>query len=178
MNLDEIKCLVNRYGIHLADNGKVRFMMPRRMTKRTSADLDTIRSNKPQIVAYLTHVQDEAQEKDRLREAAIASIEGLSEIQKAIAEMEAWNAAFTRSFEDVGGMGIWPRPNYDLEHLYALYPRAHAYLRAKAQASKNNHELAAIGKRAVEAVLFGDYKEAMAEMEHRLSEFATKHVWD
>ena len=45
-------------------------------------------------------------------------------------------------------------------------------------AVSSNYELAAIGDEAMFEVLFGDYEQAMKNMDAKLNEFAERHIWD
>ena len=77
------------------------------------------------------------------RKRKIAEIAGLEEIQKAIADSNAWREEFEKSFcgEGGGGVGVRPKPNYDFDALYKKYPVAKAYLEAKKYSDKTNLEL-------------------------------------
>lgn len=60
----------------------------------------------------------------------------------------------------------------------AAHPQADAYLKARAAAESDNYELAAIGNRALERVVNGNWEAAMADMEKEKQEWLNEHTWD
>lgn len=142
--------------------------------------ISEIKERKQEIIKYL---QGEREKKERAyqeRQNKIDSIEGLKEIESAIIDLDKWHEEFNKSFDDVGGLGVRPKPEYDLEAMYKKYPVARAYLTAREYSEKPHYELAAIGKKALERIINHqeEYKEAIDEMKKELHDFAVQHSWD
>lgn len=175
MNVEE---LVKKFDIKLVTDGpnKGRLMVSR--PPKDPSAVEDLRKRKEEITEFIKAREKEEKERREERKQLIGQIEGLSEIQKAMNELESWHEAFNESFHDVGGVGVGKKPEYDFDAAYERYPRAAAYLKAKAEADKNNDEISAIGKKAQEEVIFGDYEKAMRDMEEELREFAERHAWD
>lgn len=71
------------------------------------------------------------------------------------------------------------KPKDNIDELKKKYPRAAAYLVAENESLKSNYELAAIGKKALEAIINGEnHEKVMEEMEHAHKAFAERHMWD
>lgn len=147
--------------------------------------LDEITKKKPEIMQYLKEQREkkeaEEEKKAKERQEKIDSIPGLKEIEAAEEDMDNWRREFNKSFEDVGGLGVRQKPEYDFDAMYDKYPIATAYLKAKGEADKQNYELSAIGKRALEKIIDNpeaNYKEAIEQMEKELREFSDAHMWD
>lgn len=183
----EIEQLIRKYSLSLGINpktGEEGLMANLNAVKRDNAR-DEISAKKQQIMAYLKAERAEkereaaeAKRKAQERQERIAAIDGLKEIQDAIEDLEQWRYEFEKSFEDIGGLGVRPKPQYDLEAMRAKFPHADAYLRAEEEALKSNYELSAIGKTALEEVIFGDYKKAMENMNAEIKAFVDRHIWD
>jgi len=137
-----------------------------------------IKAMKPEIVACLKAQIDEKIRAANERKERIDSIEGLNEIRHALDDVSSWRDEFNKSFDDVGGSGVRSKPVYDLDALYAKYPRAKAYLDAENLSLKSNYELSAIGDKAKEMVLYGDWTEAVNYMASERKAFAARHMWD
>lgn len=156
---------------------------PRGISKAAAAEI--LIPRKQEVLDYFKG-QREAEEKARAeRQAKIDAIPGLREIQNARADLAAWNAEFERSFDSrygagVGGMGVRPKPKYDIPAMLEQFPIAAAYLKAEAESMKSNYELAAIGKQALESIINDPehYTDALAKMEQEHHEFAERHFWD
>ena len=111
-------------------------------------DFAAIVAAKPEIVSILTAEFEAKRRAEAEREAKIAAIPGLAEIQAARDDVDKWRSEFERSFADVGGLGVRPRPQYDFDALYAKYPRAAAYLKADGMALAEHDVKAAAGRKA------------------------------
>lgn len=147
----------------------------------TRENLEAIRAAKQEIIAYVEEREAAKRSVREERERRINEIEGLKEIQEAREALERWQWKFDRSFEGeyaCGGMGCGPRPKYDFEAAYQRYPRAAAYLKCEREANSNHWELSAIGQRALEEVIYGDYEKALATLDREISEFVQEHIWD
>lgn len=174
-----VKEMISKYRITLAtQNGKEGIMVYGMDAAKRDNAVEAIKSAKDEIKDYLKAEKAEQERKAKERAERIAAIEGLNEIRSAIDDLESWQYEFEKSFEDVGGMGVRPKPQYDIPAMKAKYPRAAAYLRAEEYSLKSNYELSAIGKKALETVIYGDYSEAMATMDAEIKEFTDRHAWD
>jgi hypothetical protein len=140
-----------------------------------------IRENKPEILAYFEKEKAEREAKAREKEKRIEAIEGLKEIRSAMAEMEDWKRKFNGSFDGeyaVGGLGVGEYPAHDIKGMLERYPHAAAYLKAEEYSLKTNYELARIGEKALQEVIYGDFQKAMNDMDADLKAFFEKHLWD
>ena len=135
---------------------------------------------KQEIVEYLKEIREAEKRAFEERERSIESIEGLKEIKDAMYDLEKWHEEFNKSFDDVGGLGVRPKPEYDFDEMYKKYPVAKAYLDAYNYSIKSNYELSAIGEKALERIInnHDEYNEAIKEMKKDLDEFANNHAWD
>lgn len=121
----------------------------------------------------------EEAEAARKRKEKIDSIEGLKEIQGAIDDMEEWQYEFDKSFEDVGGLGVRKKPEYDFDEMKRKYPRAAAYIKANEWELSPNYIKSGIGRRAVDKILEGyDSSAAISDMEKEWSGYCKDHIWD
>lgn len=173
----ETEKMVKQYDIRLAvAAGETKLMVVN--SPKDKGKIEEIRNRKQEIIEFLR--TKEKQEKERYEERIrlISRIEGLSEIENARTALAEWHEAFNASFDDVGGLGVGPKPEYDFTAALKKYPRAAAYLKAKEYAEKTNHELYSIGKKALEEVIYGDYEKAMTDMESELKDFKERHAWD
>lgn len=183
----EIEQLIRKYSLSLGINpktGEEGLMANLNAVKRDNAR-DEIAVKKQQIMDYLKAERAgkereaaEAKRKAQERQERIAAIEGLKEIQDAIEDLNRWHYEFEKSFDDVGGLGVRPMPKYDIKAMRTQYPHADAYLRAEDEALKSNYELSAIGRKALEEVIFGDYVQAIATMDAEIKVFVDRHIWD
>ena len=110
------------------------------------AALAAIKAAKPEIVAALMAQREACLRAEQERQAKIDAIPGLREIKAARADLVNWKLEFDASFdgENGGGVGVRPKPKYNMDALHAKYPRAKAYLdAADFAASENDAESAA-----------------------------------
>lgn len=180
MTMEELFAAVNIFVAGDGEHVKVDFKgIPE---KKRGVYIDFIKANKPQIIERIKSNEAEAKRTAEEREAKIAAIPGLKEIEEARADMERWHYEFNRSFDGeyaVGGMGVRPKPNYDFDAMYAKYPVAAAYLKALKQSRKSNYGLATIGEKALEAIIndTDNYAAIIAEMDAEISAYAERHLW-
>ncbi len=141
---------------------------------------DEIVGQKPEILSYIIAQREAKEQAAQERQQKIDAIKGIKEIKDATKDLALWQAEFDRSFSDVGGLGVRPKPDYDFAALYEKYPVAKAYLDAESYADKDNFELAAIGRKALERIIYHpeEYREALDEMEKKLKDFRNGHLHD
>lgn len=183
----EIEQLIRKYSLSLGTNpktGEEGLMANLNAVKRDNVR-DEIAAKKQQIMDFLKAERAEkerkaaeAKRKAQERQERIAAIEGLKEIQDAIEDLNRWHYEFEKSFEDVGGLGVRPMPTHDIKAMRVQFPRADAYLKAEEEAMKSNYELSAIGRKALEEVIFGDYVKAITTMDAEIKAFVDRHIWD
>ena len=145
------------------------------------AALAAIKAAKPEIVAALLAQREAGLRAEQEREAKIDAIPGLREIEAARADLVNWKLEFDASFngENGGGVGVRPKPKYDMDALHAKYPRAKAYLNAQDFAASANDAKAAAGRKALEAIINGeDYARAVSTMEAEWKSHVASHIWD
>lgn len=176
----ELKEMIKRYGLRLGVNAQGQEGIIVDFTAKMKRDnaLEMLKANKPALISYFKAEKAENERKAQERRERIASIEGLAEIKAALRDLESWHEEWEDSFRDVGGMGVREKPQYDIPAMKAKYPHAAAYLRAEEYSHKSNVELFSIGQKALEEVIFGDWKAAMEYMDRELSEFSNRHAWD
>ena len=112
-------------------------------------------------------------------ERLVNAIEGLKEIRDAEHDIENWHYEFNKSFENVGGLGVRPKPNYNFSEMYAKYPRAAAYIKADEYRNASNYRKSAIGQNALNKIVNGeDYVLVIENMEREWSEYCVEHIFD
>ncbi len=164
--------IVPTYTINVKDDGQ-------------TAVLAAIKAAKPEIIKIFVAKKAAKEEESRKRaerQAKIDAIPGLREIRDAQNAQADYRYRFNRSFEGkyaVGGMGVGPRPDVDVDALKAQYPTAAAYLRMEEKANSDNYELSWIGNKAIDALLGGmDYAAALGQMDTDVEAFTNRHMWD
>ncbi len=118
--------------------------------------VDEIASRKQEIISYFEAQRETEAKAERERQAKIDAIPGLAELRAAKADLKEWEEEFEASFEGdeaTGGLGVRPRPQADIEAMEAQYPIAAAYLKAEAEANKSHFRFAAIGQKALDAII-------------------------
>lgn len=145
------------------------------------AALAAIKAAKPEIVAALLAQREAGLRAEQERLAKIDAIPGLREIEAARADLVNWKLEFDASFdsENGGGVGVRPKPKYDMDALYAKYPRAKAYLEAQDFAESDNDAKAAAGRKALEAIINGEnHEQAIHTMNSEWAAYCESHLWD
>lgn len=143
--------------------------------------LAAIKAAKPEIVAALLAQREACLRAEQERQSKIDAIPGLREIKAARADLVNWKLEFDASFdgENGGGVGVRPKPKYDMDTLQAKYPRAKAYLDAQDFAASENAAKSAAGQKALEAIINGDdYALAISAMEAAWKDHVADHLWD
>lgn len=177
-----IEEMIKRYDIKL----EMKFASPTGRfgvynTKRLEKDnaKDEILSHKDEIKALLFQRYN-----DEERQAKIAAIPGLKEIQDALVDLAEWHREFELSFDErygagCGGHGVRPHPDYDIKAMEAQYPRAAAYLEMQDWSQKEFIEQRIIGKKALEKIINDDnWEQAVADAKKELDDYITAHIWD
>lgn len=81
--------------------------------------------------------------------------------------------------ENGGGVGVRPKPKYDMDAMYAQYPRAKAYLDAQEFAASENDAKSAAGRKALEAIISGEnHEQVIAAMNSEWAAHCEAHLWD
>lgn len=165
----EYKRLISMYGISDTGRGtlRVRASVP-------AETLDFIRAEKPGILAYL----QEAKVLEKRRNAALASMEGIDEIRKAVYAIRNFHRQFNDAMDNEDYRPI-KRPDIDLDALYKKYPIAKAYLDAEAFGLSENFEKSKIGKDAMNRILDGEnHEKVISDMDAAWSEYVNRHAFD
>lgn len=145
------------------------------------AALAAIKDAKPEIVSILLEQREAGIRAEQERQKKIAAIPGLREIEAARADLVNWKLEFDASFdsENGGGVGIRPKPKYDMDAMYAKYPRAKAYLDAQDFTASENDAKSAAGKKALEAIINGEnYEQAVAAMNSEWAAYCRNNIWN
>ena len=145
------------------------------------AALAVIKAAKPEIVAALLAQREACLRAEQERQAKIDAIPGLREIKAARADLVNWKLEFDASFdgENGGGVGVRPKPKYDMDALHAKYPRAKAFLDAEDFSASDSDAKAAAGRKALEASINGEnYEQAIHTMNSEWSAYCESHLWD
>ena len=143
--------------------------------------LAAIKASKPEIVSMLLEQREDGIRAEQERQKKIAAIPGLREIEAARADLVHWKLEFDASFdsENGGGVGVRPKPKYDMDAMYAQYPRAKAYLDAQEFAASENDAKSAAGTKALEAIINGDnHEQAIAAMNSDWATHCERNIWD
>ena len=172
MTISEI---IDRYGIFLMPDGRIGIHFLESGDKM----FDYIKEHKQEIVDYIKAEKEREKREYEERERKIASIEGLKEIKAAIADLQDWQDEFDRSFDDVGGLGVRKKPEYDLKAMKARFPRAAAYLEAESFDFSSNYNKSKAGRKAKERILNGeDYVSAIADMKNEWDAYIKERMFD
>jgi hypothetical protein len=170
MEKQEIKNLISRYSIKELESGNLSCKV------NTSEEAQEIRNAKPEILNYFA----EEKEAKALRAKKISEIEGLEELQKAIADEENYHYQIERRFENesLSSFGI-AKPATSSKDLAVRYPRAAAYLKADKWSDSENINKRSAGKKALEKIINGeDHEKVLADMEAEWTSACNKNIWD
>lgn len=143
--------------------------------------LAAIKAAKPEIVAALLAQREAELRAGQERRPKIDAIPGLREIKAARTDLVNWKLEFDASFdsENGGGVGVRPKPKYDMDALYAKYPRAKAYLEAQDFAASDNDAKAAAGRKALETIINGEnHERAIDTMNSEWAAYCEAQLWD
>jgi hypothetical protein len=177
-NLDKqnkIKELVRKYSSSYISEGPNAGKM--RISKKVEPeDMPYVEDMK----SYLREEYEGRQRVEEERQKKIKAIEGLDELENAIGEWRSYDYEFSRRFDNESLSSISPRrPKSDINEIKKQYPRAAAYLKARAFSDAHNYAKAAAGKKALERIINGeDYNKVIQEMEEEWSKAASEAVWN
>ena len=180
MDKDKIQEMIKRYRLEVVVIDGVEYIQcnDTERLKRDNAEAE-IKASKEEIKVYIKEKKEQSKREYEERKRKISEIEGLDEIKKLITEWDRYNAAFRRMIERGTGYVEVSAPTTTVQEMREKYKRADAYLRAEAEAFKDNFELAEIGRKALERIMDGeDYEKVMADMEKDKKLFVEKHIWD
>lgn len=181
MNRQSLKKVIEKYGVSLynpsaeyrAENnlpdGELLYVENIDLLKSDDMS-DYIREHKQELIDFLKE-----------REAKIASIPGLKEIETSENEWQKFRYNFNSAFDSENAAGIQAglqMPDSDPAALRKKYPQADAYLQMKDLAGSYNFELSAIGDKAIEMVIDGDWQEALEYADREQQKLVEKHQWD
>lgn len=174
----EIAEMIKKYGITIVvKSGQKMLHSWETVAIKRDGMMDELKARKEEIIAHIEAEEAEKKSAFEARQAKINAIPGLKEIIRAQKELAEYREAFNEAMER--GDGFLPaKPEIDIDALISDYPWAAAYLKAEKEANKSNYEISAIGRKALEAVIEGDWQRAMEEMGKELDEFAKRHIWD
>lgn len=180
MEEKDLKNLVSRYGIYLPENHPGCFGVRHR--PKAQEQVDFLKAHKPEIMEYLTKQRREKEE----RKAKIAAIPGLAEMQKKYDEFSRQMAKYSKDkeayFEERGSYPVFPkRPDaseYNFDELKEKYPQADAYLKAEFLSFSDSYELASVGRKLLQEVIDGNWKDIDEKIETAKHKFAIAHMWD
>lgn len=164
--------LIKKYSISYNDESTIKVGC-----KPNATDLQLIKDAKPEILAILKADKKAKDNACLARQNAIAAIEGLEGIRKALAAEHAYHKAFTRMMEDEFNDGVNPpaRPSLSSDDLKKQYPRAAAYVKAENWTYASNYAKSAAGEKALERIINDeDYTIALTDMDAEWSEAAHK----
>lgn len=175
--------LIDRYNISLELDAKGKPTGRALISNVKQAEKDNAKAEimrrAPEYKALLMQQWQAKQDAAAARQAKIDAIPGLSEIRAATKDLAAWREEFNRSFDDVGGLGVRPKPTVDISALLAQYPRAAAYLKAEEYSYSSHYVKAAAGRKALEQIIDGaDPTQTLSEMEKVWGDYCNEHVWD
>lgn len=117
--------------------------------------------------------------RDEERRSLIAAVPGLDILEAAYADHDRYARQFARMMDSEDNDGARPpkQPTADVDALRAQYPRAAAYLHAKAFSAASHHVKSAEGARAMERIAAGeDAAAAINDMDNNWSDWCHKHV--
>ena len=150
MNAADIKSMIERYQITDCHNGNIGIYNTKGITQE---EVRTIKAAKPEILAYFAAEREAQEAEQEWRRRNFEAIEGLVELRDA-------RAAHVKALE-------------------TKYPAAVFALSMEQRNYGSNYELAAMAKRAYDALCDGqDWQEVKATYDAENSAFTERHSWD
>lgn len=142
--------------------------------------MERMKAQKPEIMQYLIDQENQKARAAQDRQEKIDAIPGLAEREAAIEDISKWDEEFERNWErGDSGVGLRPRPQYDLDAMRAEYPRAAAYLAAESMSLSPNYIKASAGQKALNKIINGeDHVQALADAKAEWDAYVQEHIWD
>lgn len=105
------------------------------------------------------------------------------EILEYFAERDAAKKRAAREYQEkidaISGVGLRPRPQYDMDAMRTKYPRAAAFLEAEKMSHSPHYAKSAAGRKALESIINGgDYAQALKAANAEWDAYVQEHVWD
>lgn len=173
--------LINICHIRLVGDDQLEARLPKGLSKTEKTKLIAdLKATKPEVIAILKAETEAKENAYQDREKAIAGIEGLTELKKAINAERAYHKEFNRRMEDEGLSSFPPNlPKVKSSDIAAQYPRAAAYIKAEAWTMASNSAKYSAGKKALERIINGeDYTQVITDMDTEWSNYCNEHIWD
>lgn len=170
---------VKMYDIRLENTDALHIINGKKAKK--DGAVNWLKSHKAEIVSFLSEQKKAEEDAYNAKQAKINAIPGLKELEKADDEWFEYRKAFNSAFDSEDAAIIQSRltkPASDPEALRKAYPQAAAYLKMIDLSNDVNFEYAAIGEKAVEMVINGDWQKALDFAEAEKDKLAEKHIWD
>lgn len=171
--------LISKCLIRLAPNDALAVNLPKGLTKdQKTKMIADLTAAKPEILAILKGKDQAKKDAYQAKEKALAGIEGLTELKKAINAERAYHKEFNRRMEDEGLSSFSPNlPKVKSSDIAAQYPRAAAYVKADNWVMSGHYAKGSAGKKAVERILNGeDHTKVIAEMESEWSDYCNSVI--
>ena len=160
MTTQEIERMISKYNITDAGNGTLK-AVPYGKKNFSEKEIAEIRAAKAEILAYFAEIKKAEAD----RNAMIAAIDGIKEIETARSEWEEYHYKFNKAM-DRGDCRYPSKPTSNVEELKAKYPRATAYLKAQSYKNSSNVGKYSAGKKALERIIDGEnFETVLADME-------------
>lgn len=171
----EIKSMIERYQITDCHNGNIGIYNTKGITQ---AEVQAIKSAKPEILTYFAAEREAQKAEQERRQRNLEAIDGLVELRDARIGRAKWQREFNRIMER--GDSIFPAaPTADIKSLEEKYPAAVFALSMEQRSYGPNAELAAMAKRAYEALCDGqNWQKVRAAYDSENAAFVERHVWD
>lgn len=175
--------LISRYGIIIPEGNekKIRTTDPELVEREGAAA--AIKAHAKEIYNILKARKAAEEKADEEHKAKVNAIPGFRKVMAAYFDMWKYNDEWEDSFEDVGGLGVRPKPKYNFKEMREEYPQAFAYIRAMKMEEK--HNLESVAREAMEQILNGNWEQAVENMnkaeeaeKKREAEWLNKHMWD
>ena len=141
---------------------------------------EQMKALKPEIMQYLIDQENGKARAAKERQERIDAIPGLAELKNAIGDLGKWTEEFERNLErGDSGVGLRPRPQYDIDAMRTKYPRAAAFLEAEKMAYSPHYVKSAAGQKALDRIINGeDYAQALADAKAEWNAYLQEHIWD
>ena len=136
------------------------------------------------MVQLLESCESETQARKFIADGTVNALTPVKKLKKQIDKLNGKEIAADAESKEVdsengGGVGVRPKPKYDMDAMYAQYPCAKAYLDAQEFAASENDTKSAAGKKALDAIINGEnYEQAIAAMNSDWATHCKSRLWD